>query len=295
MEKHRYAFLILHYYTIEDTNKCIESIFKNCKNEDINIIIVDNASPNKTGEVLKKKYQLNDKIHVILNKKNLGFANGNNLGFEYAKTKLKPDFIIMCNNDTYLIQENFIDLVEREYEKSKFAVLGPLILLPNNKINPIIEKLPNVKELKKQLLDFRIDIITNYIYINKLYKAIRRFLKKTLIKFRLKKPIKLESNSNLRREDVVLHGSFLIFSQKYINKFDGIDTRTFLYREEELLALRLKDNNLKSVYNPEIKIFHNEDGATNAINKSNRNKEIFVCKNQIKSTKILLLEMEKKK
>ncbi len=292
MNQYKYTFVILHYYTIEDTNKCVKSIFEKCKNKNVDVVIVDNASPNGTGIELEKTYKSNDSVHILLNEKNLGFAKGNNVGFKYAKEKLNSDFIIMCNNDTYLIQDNFIELIEEEYSNSKFAVLGPKILLPNNKINPIIEKVPDIKNVKKQFIDIKLNLITNYIYINKLYKYIKKILKEILISLKLKKKIKVYSDVNLRKKDIVLHGSFLIFSKIYIENFDGLDDRTFLYREEEILAIRLKNNNLSSIYNPKIEIFHNEDSATNAVTKNNRKKEIFVWKNQMESTKILLEEME---
>lgn len=87
----------------------------------------------------------------------------------------------------------------------------------------------------------------------------------------------------------------MVFSSKYIEKFDGIDDRTFLYCEEELLYIRIMKNNLVSVYNPEIIIFHNEDSATNSICKNRRKKELFVLKNLIKSNKILLKELKENK
>lgn len=289
----KYVFVILHYYTIEDTKKCIESIKEKSNNKNIEIVVVDNASPNNTGKELYNLYRQNDKIHVIINKENLGFARGNNVGFKYAKENLNADFIIMCNNDTYLLKDDFFTLIQEEYERSNFAVLGPKILLPNNKVNPIIQKLPDMKQLNKQLFMTRLEYITNLLYLNKLYKWLKKILKNILIALKLKSKSKVKDNENIRYENIVLHGSFYIFSKKYIEKFEGLDDRTFLYREEELLALRLKNNNLKSVYNPEIEIFHNEDGATNAITKSDRKKKIFICKNQIKSTKILIEEMKK--
>lgn len=289
----RFAFVILHYYTIEDTKKCVESILEKCNN--VYIVIVDNASPNNTGKELEKLYKTNNKIKVILSKENLGFAKGNNIGFKYAKEKLNADFIIMCNNDTYLLQDDFLNLIEEEYKISKFAVLGPKILLPNNKINTVQINMQSLKSLKKQQLNTRINYITNYLYINKLYLIIKKHLKSILLKFKIKKEKRIENDVNKRYENIILHGSFLIFSQKYIEKFDGLDSRTFLYREEELLYIRLKENNLINIYNPNIIIFHNEDSSTNAITKNNRKKELFVCRNQIKSTKILINEMKKTK
>ena len=286
----KYVFVILHYYTLDDTNKCVESILDKGNNKNIDIIIVDNASPNNSGNELKRIYDSKENIHIIINDKNLGFANGNNVGFKYAKENLNPDFIIMCNNDTYLIQNNFFDLIDNEYNNSQFAVLGPKIHLQNNKINNVILKLTNLKIEKKQLRKLRIDYITNILFLNGIYVKTKNLVKKILHKS--KNNINTQADPNKRYENIVLHGCFFIFSKRYIDLFNGLDNRTFLYREEELLALRLKNNNLLSVYNPEIEIFHNEDGATNAISKSNRKKQLFVCKNLIKSTKVLIDELK---
>lgn len=287
----RFAFVILHYYTIEDTKKCVMSILEKCNN--VNIIIVDNASPNGTGKELENLYKNYKNIKVIINEQNLGFARGNNIGFKYAKEELNVDFIVMCNNDTYLLQSDFQKLVEEEYRNSKFAVLGPKILLPGNKVNQVVKELPTLEQLKRILFQTRLDYITNILYVNNVYNILKNLLKNILIKIKFKKEIQIKHDVELRYENIVLHGSFLIFSKEYLEKFDGLDDRTFLYREEELLALRLKKNNLKSVYNSKIEIFHNEDSATNAITKNNRKKQIFVCENEIKSTKILINEMKR--
>ena len=99
-------------------------------------------------------------------------------------------------------------------------------------------------------------------------------------------------NVNKRMEDVIIHGSFIIFSKDYISRFDGIDDRTFMYMEEKLLFIRIKKNNLKSVYNPELIVFHKEDSATNSLNKTNRLKRLFLYKNAIKSLKIIIDELK---
>ena len=157
MDKYNIAFVILHYYTIEDTERCVNSILNVF--DKVNIILVDNASPNGTGSELKKMYDNNEQIHVIINKENLGFAKGNNVGFKYAKKELNSDFIILCNNDTYITDKNFYDKILKEYKESHFAVLGPKIILKDNSVNNITLGLPSKKFVKKT-------IFKNYAYIN---------------------------------------------------------------------------------------------------------------------------------
>ena len=293
MKNKHYSFVILHYLTLYDTIKCVSSIKENCKSKNISIVIVDNASPNGSGKDLFEKYRCDDTVHVIINPKNLGFASGNNIGFKYAKEKLKADYIIMCNNDTYLLQNNFIDLVEEEYKNSKFAVLGPKIILKNDTVNSIRTNIITLKQLKKIRREKSIIYITSFFFVDKIYFSFRSFVKRLLVKLKLKEDKQINDNQyNFRHENIVLHGCFLIFSKEYIELFDGIDDRTFLYLEEDLLAIRLKKSGLKSVYLPEIVICHNEDGATNALLQNSRKKNIFVSTNWLKSSKVVLSELK---
>ncbi len=284
------AFLILHYNTIDDTKKCVTSIEKNVAKDDYIIVIVDNCSPNNSGEKLKKIYKDKVNVKLIFSEKNLGFANGNNLGFRYIKENYNVDFIAMINNDTYLLHNDFLKVVEKEYEKSKFAVLGPKILLPNNKITPIQQNLITLKEIKARKKRYIAMYICNLLYIQFLYDLIKKwYLKLNPTK---KSNLYSEQNVNIRQENIVLHGAFLIFSKVYIDKFDGLDSRTYMYLEEKVLAVRLKKYNLKSVYNPRLEVFHNEDSATNSVKRNKREKNLFIYKNAYNSAKILIKELE---
>lgn len=283
------GFVILHYYTQEDTINCVNSIQDKIKEENCEIIIVDNASKNGTGKLLKDKYEKNEKIHVLINSENLGFAKGNNIGFEFAKKQLDCDFIVLLNNDICIIQEDFIKLIEEEYEKSNFAVLGPKVHLLNNEVNSVNTNKISLKRIQKELRSDYLNLFFSYLGLYDLYTNTKKYIKKVI----RKNVVENKSDVDVRYENIILHGCCLIFSPTYIEKFDGLDDRTFLYHEEELLFNRLQKHKLISVYNPKLEIFHAEDSATNAITVTDRKKRIFVYKNKIKSGKILYNDLKK--
>ena len=78
------VFIILHYLAEEETYRSVDSIKNKIDVEEYKIVIVDNGSPDQSGERLQRKYSNESKIDVILTGKNLGFAKGNNVGFKYA-------------------------------------------------------------------------------------------------------------------------------------------------------------------------------------------------------------------
>ena len=275
----QFAFVILHYNTIDDTKACVESIRKYIKGASYHIIIVDNCSPNQSGAVLEEDYKSNEDITIILNSSNLGFARGNNVGFKYAKDVLHSDYIVLLNSDTELLEDNFIELIEREYNISNFAVLGPMIETP---------KAPYVTQIGRHTLMTRSQCVKSMFILSWYYLLSLVGLDIGFRKLFVSKKNKDYSSAiHKREENVQLHGCFLIFSSLYIEKFDGLNPQTFLYREEDLLFLRLKKCGLMSVYQPALRVFHKEQSATESLFNSEREKRKFGYKQRIISTFIL--------
>lgn len=280
------CFIILHYQTIEDTKECIKSILANIKYDNYNIIVVDNGSPNGTGKKLAELYKNNPKVKIIISENNLGFARGNNLGFQYIKNNFDPDFIIMINNDTIMQDQDFIKKIIEEYEKEPYHILGPKIIsLVNQKNqNPMPATLRNLKEVKTGIFKTRMLLLLNYLRLDGiLLKVYEKLIKKV-------------ENDNLSQvKDYMLHGSCLVFSKDYIKKYDGLYNKTFLYGEENILYFISKRDNLELRYFDDAFIHHKEDSATNSIVKEENQKRRFQYKHSLKSFKELYKLMKESK
>ncbi len=284
MNKVNICFVVLHYNTIEDTERFIVSVFENIDIDSFQIVIVDNASPNRSGEILKEKYRENEKVSVILNSTNKGFARGNNTGIKYAEKNFDPDFIVMTNSDTYLIQKDFYYQIQKEYDFSHFFVLGPQIITPNGIVlNQAQSRNPYDRKRTQQMIrSMKYHLIVNYCGMAKFSGRIGKFISKA------RKMNPTIVNMNERREKVYLEGSCLIFSKDYISIYHGINPRTYMYFEEEILFYEMVRDRRKIVYNPLIKIFHSSHGATETVYSKRRKYMIFKCQNQLKSARILL-------
>lgn len=284
MNKVNICFVVLHYNTSEDTEHFIASVFKNIDTENFQIVIVDNASPNKSGKIIKEKYKENEKVHVILNNSNEGFARGNNAGIVYAEKNFNPDFIVMTNSDTYLIQKDFYFQIQKEYDTSHFFVLGPQIITPKGVVlsQAQIRRPYDRKRTKQLIRSMKYHLFVNYCGIANLLRGIRKHITKA------QKPTPNSRNVNERRENVYLEGACLIFSKDYLKVYHGINPRTYMYFEEEILFYEMVRDERKTVYNPAVKIFHNSHGSTEATYAKKRAYMIFRCKNQLKSARILL-------
>lgn len=284
------GFEILHYQSIEDTKKCVESILNNI--EDSIIVIVDNASSNNSGTELRELYTSYDNIICILLEKNLGFAQGNNVGYEYIRKHYDCDFICCVNNDTIVVDQMFERKLNELYIKYEFGVLAPKVILKDKSIqrfNPylhdkeyyineidLLERSGNYREYVRN----KGKIAVMFVRFPKMMYLIRR------MKQKMTKPYKHIM------QNVVLHGCFLVFSKKFIEKVERpFNSKTFMYREEELLYLKAKKMGLSTLYCEDICIKHMEDSATDFEYRDKESKYQFVKRNQIDSLKILLEEL----
>lgn len=288
MGNYNIVFLILHYLTFEMTERCVDSVLRNVDTTNFSIIIVDNGSNNGSGERLQARYKEYDTITVLINPDNLGFARGNNIGFCYAKKNVPCDFICMMNNDTILEQRDFMRCVVEEYENTNCAVIGPQIVSADGSITVNARRLGTVRMYQGERLRLQIASAMIHVGIDMAVfpKMLRKIFKKEI---RAYFPIDEREGSV---EDVVLEGCCLIFTPEYVKRFDGIDDRTFMYGEEELLYTRLKKHRLKSLYSKKLRIRHLEDVSTDMAFRTRRRKKKFEYKNGAYSLGILIQEMK---
>ena len=268
-----FCFVVLHYGESSVTMTAIRSVLALRKGVSrVSIVVVDNASPNGTGLEVKNQIENLQDVYFIQNRGNLGFARGNNVGFGFAKQELKADFIILMNNDVIIESENICKLIEADFQKEEFAVLGPRIRTSVGRDqNPLRPGLLKGVRLGLTISYLWVDLFLTFLFVSPvLHKLFNPFVPKS--------GHDVEPFNN-----VELHGSFLVFSPIYIDRFDGLDDRTFLYCEEEFLFARCHFNKLKTRFNPYIEIIHNETENSNSSILKMRKKRLFRVRNCLKS------------
>ncbi len=71
----------------------------------------------------------NEKLVLIKNDKNYGFAEGNNIGIRYALKVLDPEYILLLNNDTIVDKDFLSELVSVARADDTIGFVGPKDLL----------------------------------------------------------------------------------------------------------------------------------------------------------------------
>jgi len=118
------SIIILNYNGEKFLKDCLESIFKETKCN-FEVIIVDNDSPDKSGERFSKKYQT---CKFILNKKNVGVSEGLNIGIRNSNGK----YIVLLNNDL-IVAPKWLDYLFEAYEKKGNGLYQPKFLKMKNR------------------------------------------------------------------------------------------------------------------------------------------------------------------
>ena len=111
------SIITINYNGLKDTCELIDSI---PFNNDLEVIVVDNASKKDEASVISAKYP---QVIVIRSPQNLGFAGGNNLGIKAARGK----YLFFINNDTIFKEVNIQALIDRLESSPKIAVVCPKI------------------------------------------------------------------------------------------------------------------------------------------------------------------------
>ena len=87
-------------------------------------IVVDNGSKDGTQEKLRHYKLPNMAFRLIENEKNLGFAEGNNVGMRDAVEK-GADYVLLMNNDVIVPPDFLVQLIEVAKADKKIGLLAP--------------------------------------------------------------------------------------------------------------------------------------------------------------------------
>lgn len=101
------AFLITCYNRIQTTLKCLHSLYEaldKIENEtyQIDIYLVDDASADQTGKIVKKNFP---KVNIIQGTGDLYWSGGMRLAWETAVSKKEYDFYFWLNDDVVLFED----------------------------------------------------------------------------------------------------------------------------------------------------------------------------------------------
>lgn len=140
------SIIILNWNNYNDTKRCLISL-KKITYPNYKVFVVDNGSNDGSGKKLKKEFPF---YCFIFNKKNLGYAAGNNKGMKEVLNE-GMDYILLLNNDTKIVNPYFLTKLVKYIERDKdVGVVGPKVINGQNELQKTILYFPFVKTLLRE-------------------------------------------------------------------------------------------------------------------------------------------------
>lgn len=245
------SIIILSFNNNDTINDCIESVLK-YKTKDIQVIVLDNASSDKTVEILEKFVGF---VRVLKSDQNLGFSKGINKAISFAS----GEYLFFLNPDTKMTMSVFKELTDYYESHTNIGVVGPKLITQNGNIQESVMKFPTITGALNEFI-----LGKKYSYSPYAPEG--------------SEPIKVDC----------IFGAALLIKRDLFEKLGGFDERYFLYYEDIDLCRRIRKMGREVVYYPNVEIEHKVGGSASS-NKYQLNFDSSLKYNGLIKTLILQL------
>ena len=93
------SVILVNYNGKKYNDACIKSVLDSTIGEQIQVVIVDNASTDDSLAALRDRWGGSEQIHIIALEKNFGFSRANNEGIRWS-VEAGIEYFLLLNNDT---------------------------------------------------------------------------------------------------------------------------------------------------------------------------------------------------
>lgn len=273
--------ICINYNQERETELFTRSLQKLNHFENVDLCIVDNSAlPNQNSVFSNMSFgDQQQQVSVINPKANLGYFGAAQKAYLELGQKNKYDWIIISNTDLQIVGYDFYDKLLNYPLTEEIGAIAPEIIseISQKDSNPFLVTRPS--RLKMKFLDL---VFSNYLtcqayqilaYYKEFFKRLASQKKpltdKSNIDSKLHDNLHLNLNVNVNSNTTKMiyaaHGAFMIFSKNYFAKGLDFTHPAFLYCEEITVAEKMRQTQLKTIYDPSFKIIHKEHGSTGLI------------------------------
>ncbi len=224
------SIIIVNWNTKELLEQCLNSIFKSPPERDFDIWVVDNASSDKSIQMVETLFP---QVNLIKSEHNLGFGKANNIALE----KCQGTYILLLNPDTEVLPKSLDRLSLFLDQQPKAGVAGARLLYADGSQQTSCYPIPTLTKEFWRLL--HLDRIWTYgVYDQQTWD--------------LNQP---------RKVDVIQGAAFLV-RKVILDQVGFFDPDYFMYTEEVDLCFRIQQAGWDLFWVPQATIVHYEGQST---------------------------------
>lgn len=241
--QNKLSVVIVSYNTKQLLNDCIDSVKKaDHPAGGLEIIVVDNNSPDDSVQMIKQKYP---KVKLIANKDNTGFAAANNQGVEISTGQ----YVLFLNSDTVVHQDSFTKPLKYLDKNPQVGALTVRLELASGHIDP-----DNHRGFPTPWTS-----ITHFTHLDRLFPQSKLF----------NRYYKSYQNFNQTHSIEVAAGSYLLMKKDLFLKIGAWCEDYFFYGEDIDLCYRVHQAGKDIVYFPHTTVMHYK-GASSGLRKESK-------------------------
>ncbi len=254
------AIILLNYKFENQTLECLDSLQDiDTSGIELTLYIVNNTLEGAFDIDHLKRNKLKEKIVIINNSKNLGFAGGMNTGIT-AALKNGNDYIMVLNNDTYVDPGFVRKLIIAIDKDNTIGAVSPKIYFAKGyefhadrydekELGKVIWYAGGVMDWENVLASHRgVDEVDHGQY-------------------------------DMQMETDFLTGCCILFTREVLGKIGLFDERYFLYYEDNDISKRIKNGGFKVEYVPQSIIWHKNAGSTGG--SGSQLQDYFITRNRM--------------
>ncbi len=223
------AIIILAYNSERQLGECLRSVLDLRRAVTQQVIVLDNASPDRSGDLVEENFP---EVTLIRSKKNLGFAAGVNL----AARQADAEFILLLNPDTVLLNQAVDAVVQFARARPGHGLYGGRTFKPDGSLEPSsCWGLPTLWSLATFACGLSTLFVRNPFFDP---ESLGRWPRDTV------------------REVGIITGCFLLISREVWEQLGGFDPRYFMYGEDIDLAMRAHAAGFRPLICPDAHLIH---------------------------------------
>jgi hypothetical protein len=220
------SIIIVNWKSVDYVRKCLESIYKFTQGVSFEVIVIDSASYDGSGEMLAREFPA---AVFIQSTENAGFAKANNLAAKRAKGRA----LLLLNPDTEFGENSLRILVQRLWTDSTTGAVGCRLLNADGSLQTsCVQAFPTVLN---QVLD-------------------SEFFRRLFPRWSIWGTAPLHSELPLEAE--ALSGACILVKRAVFDQVGGFSEHYFMYGEDIDLCFKIRQAGYRIFHVPETNIVH---------------------------------------